>query len=138
MQPRPKDESLRWLLHAERDLGYARLGLEIGGFHAQTCFMVHQSMEKALKALLFLRGTRYVQEGPISDLLKRVSDVSPGLNRYEDIAGRIDQYYLACRFLGTLPGSDPVEVIDEPRAKEAVSEGENLLLEVRNIIRLGR
>ena len=53
-------EAERWLFHAERDLGFGKLALEIGGFYAQVCFMAQQSAEKALKALLYLRGARLV------------------------------------------------------------------------------
>ena len=138
MRPSPKQESERWLLHAERDLGFARLGLELGGFYAQTCFMAHQSAEKALKALLYLRGTRYVGERSILELLRRVADVHPSLNRYQDMASRLDQYYMISRYLDALPGSAADEVFNEAQAKEAVGEGDNLILEIRNIIRLRR
>ena len=138
MNVNPKEQSQRWLLHAETDLGYAKLGIELGGFYAQTCFMVHQSAEKALKALLFLRGARIVGERSLSEMVKRVADVSPGLNRYQDMADMLDKYYLASRYLGSLPGSDEPELFDEARAREAVGEGENLILEIRNIIRLAR
>ena len=138
MIPSPKQEAERWLLHGERDLGFARLGLELGGFYSQTCFMVHQSAEKALKALLYLRGARLVREDSISELLERVADVSPSLNRYRDMAGRLDRYYSSSRYLNPLQGSGPSEAFNEHQAKEAVGEVENLILEVRNIIRLAR
>ena len=138
MPSNPKEEAQRWLLQAEKDLGFARFGLEIGGFYEQSCFMVQQSAEKALKALLYLRGARLVREDSISELLERVADVFPRLNRYQELAGRLDQYYLTSRYLNTLPGSSPQEVLDEARAKEAVGEGDNLILEIRNIIRIGR
>ena len=138
MPPNPKEQAESWLFHSERDLGFARFGLEIGGFYSQTCFMVQQSAEKALKALLYLRGTRLIRENSISELLTRVADVFPALNRYRDMAVRLDQYYLSSRYLNSLPGSGPYEAITEAQAKEVVGEGENLILEIRNIIRLAR
>ena len=138
MQPNPKQEAERWLFHAERDLGFARMGIELGGYYAQTCFMVQQSAEKALRALLYLRGMRLIREDSISELLARVTDVHPGLNRYQEMAGRLDRYHLVSRYLGVLPGSAPYEEISVAQAQEAVGEGENLVLEVRNIIRLAR
>ena len=138
MVTNPKAEAQRWLLHAESDLGFAKLGIEIGFFYPQTCFMVHQSAEKALKALLYLRGTRLVMENSVSELLIRVADVSPGLNRYQDMAARLDQYYQASRFLVALPGAAPSNDFNEERAKEVIGEGENLILEVRNLIRFAR
>ena len=83
MQPNPKQEAERWLFHAERDLGFARMGIELGGYYSQTCFMARQSAEKALKALLYLRGMRLIREDSVSELLMRVTDVHPGLDRYE-------------------------------------------------------
>ena len=138
MQPNPKQEAERWLFYAERDLGFARVGIELGGYYAQTCFMAQQSAEKALKALLYLRGMRLIREDSISELLTRVADVYPGLNRYQEMAGRLDRYYSVSRYLGVLPGGAPYEEVSEAQAKEAVGEGENLILEVRNIIRLAR
>ena len=138
MQSNPKAEAERWLLHAERDLGFGRLGLEMGGFYAQVCFMAHQSAEKALKALLYLRGSRLVQERSISELLRRVVDTHPGLSRYQDLASQLDQHYLICRYLGVQPGGPSYELIDEAQAKETVGQGANLVLEIRNIIRLAR
>ena len=138
MQSNPKAEAERWLLHAERDLGFGRMGLSIGGFYAQVCFMAHQSAEKALKALLYLRGARLVQERSTSELLLRVADVHRSLSRYQDTASRLDQYYLNSRYLGVQTGGAPYELIDEAQAKEAVGQSENLILEIRNIIRLAR
>ena len=138
MIPNPKEEAQRWLLHAEGDLGFARLGIEIGFYYAQTCFMVHQSAEKALKALLYLRGTRLIRERSISELLKRAADVHPGLNRFQDLAVRLDQCYMVARYINALPGDGPDAAATEDSAKEAVSEGESLILEVRNILRFAR
>ena len=134
----PKAEAERWFLQAERDQGFAKLGLEIGGFGSQACFMVHQSAEKALKALLYLRGSRLIREDSISELLTRVADGYPQLARFRDMADRLDQYYLASRYLGTVPGGVPHEDLGEAQAREVVAEGENLTLEIRNIIRFGR
>ena len=138
MQQRPKAVAERWLLHAERDLGFGQLGLEAGGYFTQICFLAQQSAEKALKALLYLRGARMVQERSISDLLQRVVDVHPRLSRYHDMAEQLDQYYLAFRNPDSQPGSASYETIDESQAKEAIDQGQNLILEVRNLIRLGR
>lgn len=71
-------------MHAERDLGLAKLGLELGGFYAQV-------------GLMFLRGVRLVQEQTVSELLLRAADVHPGLAKYRDIASQLDQYYLISR-----------------------------------------
>lgn len=133
----PKQEAELWHIHAERDLGFARLGIEMG-FYSQTCFMVHQSAEKALKALLYLRGVRYIVDTPVSDLLQRVADVHSHLNRYETMVSRLDQWYQAARYLGRPSGDSPYQTFSEADAVDAVGEGENLMLEVRNIIRLAR
>lgn len=138
MPTSPKAEAERWLLHAERDLGLAKLGLELGGFYAQVGLMAHHSAEKALKGLMFLRGVRLVQEQTVSELLLRAADVHPGLAKYRDIASQLDQYYLISRYLADQPDPNSYELIDQAQAKDAVSQGENLILEVRNILRLAR
>lgn len=138
MQLNPKAEAERWLLHAERDLGFGKLGLELGGFYAQACLMAHHSAEKVLKGLMLLRGARLVQEFTISELLMRAADVYPQLNKFQDMASKLDEYYPVSRYLAAQPGVASYELIDEAQAKEAVAQGENLVLEVRNILRLAR
>ena len=54
------------------------------------------------------------------------------------MASRVDQYYLISRYLEAQPGIASDQLIDEAQAKEAVGQGENLILEIRNIIRLAR
>ena len=52
-------DAKRWLRQAENDLDFARLALR-EGFYSQACFMSHQVTEKALKAIAYFRGDRYV------------------------------------------------------------------------------
>ncbi|MCH8062529.1 MAG: HEPN domain-containing protein, partial [Chloroflexi bacterium] len=62
----------RWLSQAENDLSAARL-MEERAFYAQACFICHQVAEKALKALAYYRGDRYVTGHSLLDLLQKIS-----------------------------------------------------------------
>ena len=133
----PAEKARTWHLHAERDLGFAKLGIEMG-FYSQTCFMVHQSVEKGLKALLFLRGHRVIPDSFMVDLLKRVADVSPALNRFDELAADLDKYYTTARNPDVAPQGSSFQLVDEVAATYVVNEAEQLMLEIRNIIRFAR
>jgi len=62
----------------------------------------------------------------------------PALNRYAEMAGRLDKYYRTARYLDSQAAGASYEQCTEEQAKEAVGEGENRILEIRNIIRLAR
>ena len=66
----------RWLSQAENDLGAAQLMVE-RAFYAQACFMCHQVAEKALKALAYYRGDRYVLGHSLLELLREIVGTFP-------------------------------------------------------------
>ena len=133
MKPNPREEAERWLRQAENDLEFARVGAN-EGYYAQSCFYSHQAAEKALKALVYSQGARFVPGHSVSELLKQVAGSFPDMTRYQDAAGRLDQYYLTSRYPNTLPGSAPYEIFSHDQAQEASTESGKLVLEIRNII----
>ena len=137
MKPNPKEEAERWLLQAENDLGFARLGLE-KGFYAQACFMAQQSAEKGLKALIHLQGARYVLSHSVRELLERAVDNYPRLEPYREAATRLDQYYLTPRYPNAHPGTElaPFQVFTQGQAQEAVNGADSILKEVRDLTQL--
>ena len=64
-------DARRWLRQAENDLEFTRLASR-EGFSAQACFMAHQVVEKALKAVAYYCGDRYVIGHSLTDLVSRL------------------------------------------------------------------
>ena len=131
MKPNPEEEAKRWLLQAENDLESARFSIG-GGFYAQACFMAQQSGEKALKALVYLGGARYVLGHSVRELLEDLLESHSELGPYRETASRLDQYYITPRYPNAHPGITlaPFEVFTEGQALEAVDGAEGILKEV--------
>ncbi len=136
MKPNPEDEAKRWLLQAGNDLESARFTMG-GSFYAQTCFMAQQSAEKALKALGYLQGRRYVLGHSIRGLLEGLLEHYPQLEQYREVASRLDQYYITPRYPNALPGGGlaPFQVFTQGQAQEAVDCADGILREVGQLIR---
>ena len=113
----PRSEALRWLLQAENDLAYARLGLR-EGFHAQVCFQCQQICEKALKSIHYGKlGARIVYGHSLVELCENL-DLSGDLRKELAV---LDQYYIPTRYPNGLPGGTPYEVYTAEQAAAAVA-----------------
>ena len=135
MKPNPQEEAKRWLSQAENDLEFAKLG-QAEGFNAQACFNAQQSAEKAIKALAYLGGARFVLSHSIRELLESVVDKYPQLAHYKETASRLDQYYITPRYPNAHPGVElaPFQVFTQGQAEEAVEWAEGIVSEVRRTI----
>ena len=83
----------RWLRQAERDLKAARDSFGSENYE-WACFQAQQAAEKALKAVLFLRGFRAVLTHSIFELVNRIGDEEL---KKEDIKF-LDSVYIASRY----------------------------------------
>jgi len=92
----------RWLRQAERDLKAARDSFGSENYE-WACFQAQQAAEKALKAVLFLRGFRAVLTHSIFELVNRIGDEEL---KKEDIKF-LDSVYIASRY----PNSFSEEVV---------------------------
>ena len=136
MKPNPEEEAKRWLLQAENDLESARFSMG-GSFYAQACFMAQQSAEKALKALVYLGGARFVLGHSVGELLEGLLERYPQLERYRETASRLDQYYITPRYPNALPGIGlaPFQAFKQGQAQEAVDSTDSILSEVQQLIK---
>ncbi len=135
MKPNPQEEAKRWLSQAENDLEFAKLGLA-EGFNAQSCFNAQQSAEKAIKALAYLGGARYVLGHSVRELLDKIVDSYPQFEQYKETASRLDQYYITPRYPNAHPGTElaPFQVFTQGQAEEAVEWAGGIVNEVRRTI----
>ena len=115
-----EEEARRWLRQAANDLESARLLLREGYF-AQTCFMAQQVSEKALKALAYHRGDRFVMGHSLVELVSLLKATYPSVGRFQEAAQLLDQYYVPTRYPNALPGSAPFEVYTGAQAEDAVN-----------------
>ena len=126
-------EANRWLRQAENDLGAARV-MQREGFFAQACFLAHQVAEKALKALAYNRGDRYVIGHSLTELVSDLATIHPAVSELQVPMGVLDQYYLPTRYPDALPGSTPFEVFSETQARDAVDAAETTFELAESII----
>ncbi len=112
----------RWLAAAEVDLRIAGLVLR-EQFYSHAMFMAHQVAEKALKALAYQRGDRYVTGHSLVDLAANLESTYRELGIKRKLAKSLDKYYLPTRYPDALPGGIPSEVYDDQEEAERAVEG---------------
>lgn len=133
MKPNPRAEAERWFAQARSDLAFAQHGLD-GGFYAQTCFMSQQAGEKALKALHYLGGARFVPSHSLVQLLRALTARHPALGGLEDAAQQLDLYYVPTRYPNGLPDGIPADVFSKAQAAEAVRLGRRIVDSVAGLM----
>ena len=103
MQRDPRDEGLRWLGQARRDLDDARY-LQEGERWSLTCFHAQQAAEKALKGLLILRGAEDPWGHSVADLAQLAVSLDERWRSWRvDVTG-LDLCYIPTRYPDALPG----------------------------------
>ena len=128
-----RNEAERWLRQAESDLAFAALGAR-EGFPAQACFTSQQAAEKALKAIHYLSGARFVPGHSLVELLERAAVQREGLLHLRDSARQLDQYYIPTRYPNGLPGGIPAEVFTDAQAGDAVSRAHAFIEAARTLL----
>lgn len=104
-----------WLRQAQDDLLWAQDTLEAGRF-AQACFSAQQVAEKALKSIAFQRGHTEVRSHSILQIAKSLEFDG----EIENMAKRLDQYYISARYPDAFPAGAPFEYFTQDQAEEAV------------------
>ena len=120
-----------WLNRAKDDFRYAQSGIE-GGFYPQSCFISQQVAEKALKALIYSKESKFeaqelkkLRTHKLLLLLKKIE--SEGIKIPESIKSSskiLNRYYLPTRY-PDIP--DPVKNYTEEIAKDALEKAEKVI-----------
>ncbi len=126
-------EAQRWLAQAENDLAFAELGLR-EGYYAQACFICQQAAEKALKALHYLQGARFVFGHSLVELLDPLRVKHPFLSDLREGAQQLDQYYVPTRYPNGLPGGTPAEVFTKKQAGQAIEYAKQFIEKARALM----
>jgi len=132
MRREHRDEALRWLRQAERDLDDAKFCTD-GGRYNVACFLSQQAAEKALKAYLISIG-----EDPwghsVAELAERAAESLPGFAEAKrDVVG-LDKYYIPTRYPNGLPGGIPSDVFSADDAERATALAERTITAVRKAL----
>ena len=96
--------------------------------------MCHQVVEKALKALPYYRGDRYVVGHSLLEPLREIVITYPGVSRFEALMGTLNQFYIPTRYPDALPGGTPFETYSQSQAQEAVGGASRLVDAAREFI----
>ncbi len=136
MKPDPLTEAGRWLAQAQDDLAFAKYAAG-GGFYAQACFIAQQASEKAVKAVAYLGGARYVTGHSVTELLKGQIELHPELSHHVEAAARLDLYYVSPRYPNAHPGVEiaPFQAFTRDQATEAVGWADGIMSDVGAIIK---
>jgi HEPN domain-containing protein len=118
-----KREAQRWLLQAENDFEYTKIGLR-EGFYAQVCFQCQQVCEKALKSIHYGELKKRIVFG--HSLLELARELTLEIHLVDELAV-LDQYYVSTRYPNGLPGALPYEVYTKKQAENAVHTAERVL-----------
>ena len=118
-----------WFRQAENDLLWARDTLAAGRF-AQACFVAQQVCEKALKALALSRGFDQVRSHSLLSIV-RALEINGDL---EQMAGRLDQYYVTARYPDAFVEGAPFEFFTREQAEEAIGFAEAFTARVRPVV----
>lgn len=113
----------RWVEQAALDLAAAE---DNAGPHPHvSCFLCQQAAEKAVKALLYLRGDDHRVGHSITALLRRL----PGSEDLVDAADALalDLLYQATRYPDALQGMVPARVFTARQAEEALTRARRIV-----------
>lgn len=125
----PRAERRRWFDQAENDLAFARHALE-GEFFHQVCFVAHQCVAKALKAVLYAEGARNVIGHSAAGLLARMIPEHPKLATLREHAAELDLYYIPTRYPNGLVEGTPHQAFTRAQALRALESAEAALAAV--------
>ena len=114
-----------WMAQSEHDLADARFLMAFAR-DALSCFLCHQSAEKALTAYLLARGAEHVWGHALADLCEDALALDPSLDLIKTVAVLLDRHYLGARYPTTLPGGVPSDVYESRDSERAIEIAEDV------------
>ncbi|MBN1254322.1 MAG: HEPN domain-containing protein [Deltaproteobacteria bacterium] len=124
-----KEESLRWLVHAQDEFADADELRRRGRFYL-ALFHFQQAAEKALKSYLYLtmRSKEEVfTTHSLEDLLQKVRAIDRDFREVKK-AKKLDEYSIRARYPDSLPGRIPSRYFNDPQeAEEAMLLAKGIL-----------
>ncbi len=110
-----KNRAHDWFRQAQNDFLWAQDTLRSEKY-AQVCFICQQVAEKSLKAVAYFKDFDLVKSHSVMEIAR-----SLGINgEIENIAKRLDLYYISTRYPDAFPSGAPFEYYTKEQAEEAV------------------
>ena len=128
------DEAKRWMDQAEADLKTAKDCVDDKNYYAGA-FFSQQAAEKALKALLYLKGYRALITHSVTDLLNEAAKHHETFKRMADLGRELDRHYIGSRYPNFYPSGPAYKYYDREVAERCVCYAESILKEVKNYLR---
>ena len=110
-----KNRARDWYRQAENDFLWAKDTLA-NEKYAQVCFICQQVAEKSLKAVAHSRDFDMVKSHSVLEIARSL-DIN---GEIENIAKRLDLYYISTRYPDAFPSGAPFEYYTKEQAEEAV------------------
>ncbi len=106
-----KNRAHDWYKQAQNDFQWAKDTLLNEKF-AQVCFICHQVAEKSLKTVAYYKDFDMVKSNSVLEIAR-----SLGINgEIENIAKRLDLYYISTRYPDAFPSGAPFEYYTREQA----------------------
>ncbi|MCX7788570.1 MAG: HEPN domain-containing protein [Spirochaetes bacterium] len=117
-----QNRAMDWFKQAKDDLCWAEDSFK-ARHYAQTCFIAQQVGEKALKAVALSRGYMQVKSHSILEIARALE----ADGEIQQIARRLDQYYIGTRYPDAFPAGAPFEFYTKDQAAEALAFANRLV-----------
>lgn len=116
-----RQHAIRWIRDAEDTLHNAEENFRLVKAYHLVCFLAEQSVQKALKAVLYFDGSRFIRIHSVSELIRTVSQKRPEFLPLREEAGVLDQYYLTTRYPDAVAEpAIPSEIFTKEQAEGAL------------------
>lgn len=125
------NDPLSWIDFANEDLEMAKAALE-RGIHNQVCFHAQQGVEKILKAFLRKHRRSVPKIHSLNELLAICKTLDRDFGELDEIAIKLDQYYIPTRYPDALPGTGKEGMPTKEDSKEAINLLSKVLVWVKN------
>lgn len=127
------DRYVDWLEEAFDDLEAAVVLLGAGKW-SKACFLSHQAVEKALKALMIKKLGVYKHTHSVKAFLSEITSKIPLPEDLVESAGRLDRHYIPARYPSAWPSLPPHKHYSKREAEEAVEIARRVLEHVRKLV----
>lgn len=130
----PKQNAERWIKEAEYTLHQTERNCQEGAYNL-ACFLSEQTAQKALKAVLYLGGARFITMHSVTELLKEATKTHPEFSELVEQGIILDQYYLSTRYPDAVPEpAIPAEIFTKTQAEETVEIAKNIFDTAKRLI----
>lgn len=118
-----------WIEKADKDLEFARISLEENlEFYPQICFLLHEAIEKYLKAYIIANELDFQKTHDLGRLVKICGQKDNEFNEYFDKVADLNSYYIETRY------PDFEVIVSKSQAEDALEVAEEIAAFVKQKI----